>query len=223
VATSEPERRPKVEALGERIRELRVARQLSVRELARRAGCSPSLVSQVERGVTTPSASVVYALANQLEVSLDYLFSNTDDSRPVTEPHHASAAADAPAGQGSWGRPTGPDGQGVVQRAASRRTIELSTGVRWERLTPQHDSRVDFLEVVYAPHATSDDAQRPVRHDGREYLVVIEGRLEADIGFDTYSLGPGDSVAFDPTAPHQYRNTTDEVVRCLSVVAHDPI
>ncbi|HEY6854741.1 MAG TPA: helix-turn-helix transcriptional regulator, partial [Mycobacterium sp.] len=45
--------------LGERIRRVRTTRGISVRELARRVGCSASLVSQVERGVTAPSAGVV--------------------------------------------------------------------------------------------------------------------------------------------------------------------
>ena len=60
--------------LGGRIRRIRTARGMSLRELAGRAGCSPSLVSQVERGVTTPSARVVYALANELGITLDSLF-----------------------------------------------------------------------------------------------------------------------------------------------------
>src|SRR5271163_5037766 len=67
--------------LGGRLREIRTARGMSVRELARRAGCSASLVSQVERGVTAPSAGVVYTLANELGISLDFLF-GTDDVEP---------------------------------------------------------------------------------------------------------------------------------------------
>ena len=88
-----------------------------------------------------------------------------------------------------------------MQRADDRRTIELSSGVRWERLTPTHDSTVDFLKVVYAPGGQSSDSGQAVRHDGREYLYVLRGELEAVIGFDTFRLLEGDSVAFDPTTP----------------------
>ena len=55
-----------------------------------------------------------------------------------------------------------------MQRAADRSTVELSTGVRWERLTPVHDSKVDFLEVVYEPGGQSSESGRSIRHDGRE-------------------------------------------------------
>ena len=211
--------------LGGRLRHIRTARGMSVRELARRAGCSASLVSQVERGVTTPSAGVVYTLANELGISLDFLF-GTDDVEPGELPRlpgdlSAPGAASYPEVR-PWGRASGADGAGLVQRAADRNTIELSTGVRWERLTPTHDSRVDFIEVVYEPGGQSSENGRAVRHDGREYLYVLQGALEAVVGFETLRLAQGDSLAFDPATPHHYRNPTTKTVRVLSVVVHDP-
>ena len=223
-------------ALGGRLRQVRGARGLSVRELARRAGCSASLLSQVERGITTPSAGVVYALANELGISLDFLFGTEEvvvaDLPSMLGPdgahphHHLNGLRDKVSGSprpiAPWGRADGPDGSGIVQRASQRSTIELSTGLRWERLTPTHDSRVDFLDVVYEPGGQSSETGQAVRHDGREYLRVLTGELEAVIGFDTLLLVEGDSLAFDPTTPHLYRNPTTRVVRALSVVVHDP-
>jgi transcriptional regulator with XRE-family HTH domain/quercetin dioxygenase-like cupin family protein len=208
--------------LGERLRQVRSTRGISVRELARRAGCSASLVSQVERGVTAPSAGVVYALANELGISLDFLFGagDVEASELPALPGNDGAAQPHPSVR-SWGRATGPGGAGVVQRAGDRNSIELSTGVRWDRLTPSHDSRVDFIEVVYAPGGQSSENGRAIRHDGREYLYVLQGELEAIVGFDTLRLSEGDSLAFDPETPHHYRNPTDGTVRVLSVVVHD--
>src|SRR5580765_1303144 len=59
--------------LGPRLRLVRSARQLSVRELARRVGCSASLISQIERGVSVPSVGVLSSLATELGTSIDYL------------------------------------------------------------------------------------------------------------------------------------------------------
>jgi transcriptional regulator with XRE-family HTH domain len=212
--------------LGRRLRQVRSARGLSVRELARRAGCSASLVSQVERGVVTPSASTIYALANELSISLDLLFGvedlSVEDLPPARSGDGGGTLTSAPLTDRSWGRAEGDEGLGILQRAGNRQTIELSTGVRWERLTPRHDSRVDFLDVVYTPGGRSSDGDRAVRHDGREYLRVLEGEIDAVIGFQTLRLVEGDSLAFDPTVPHLYRNPTDRIVRCLSVVVHEP-
>jgi transcriptional regulator with XRE-family HTH domain len=190
---------------------------MSVRELARRAGCSASLVSQVERGVTAPSAGVVYSLANELGISLDYLFGES-----LEDQAEAADAPRSPTPERPWGRATRSDGAGIVQRAGDRNVIELSTGVRWERLTPLHDSRVDFIEVVYEPGGQSTESGRAVRHDGREYLYVLEGELEAVVGFETLRLLQGDSAAFDPATPHHYYNRTAGIVRALTVVVHDP-
>ncbi|MGB9226655.1 helix-turn-helix domain-containing protein [Mycobacterium sp.] len=198
--------------LGQRLRQVRTARGMSVRELARRAGCSASLVSQVERGVTTPSAGVVYSLANELGISLDFLF-GTEDVQPAAAPHTAEDSR--------WGRTSGPAGAGILQRAGDRSSIDLSTGVRWERLTPTYDGKVDFIEIVYEPGGQSSEDGRALRHDGREYLYVLEGELEAVVGFEKLLLAQGDSMAFDPATPHHYRNPTNGTVRVLSVVVHD--
>ena len=200
--------------IGGRLRQVRTARGISVRELARRAGCSASLVSQVERGLTAPSAGVVYSLANELGISLDFLFG--EDAVIPEEPPRP------PTSNRPWGRATGPDGAGIVQRAGDRNTIELSTGVRWERLTPVHDNRVDFIEVVYEPGGQSTENGRAIRHEGREYLYVLQGELEAVIGFETLRLTHGDSLAFDPATPHHYYNRTSGIVRVLSAVVQGP-
>jgi len=196
--------------LGPRLREVRSAGGLSVRELARRVGCSASLISQIERGVSVPSVGVLYALATELGSSLDYLLfgSGAAPAPAVTAVAVAAAAAFAapPAA--------------VVQRGGDRKIIDLASGVRWERLTPQSEAMTDFLEVIYSPGGHSTDERRPLRHDGREYALILSGTLTANIGFESYDLEQGDSIAFDAATPHEYLNKTGEVVRAISVVVH---
>ncbi len=194
--------------LGPRLREVRSAGGLSVRELARRVGCSASLISQIERGVSVPSVGVLYALATELGSSLDYLLfgSGAAPAPAVTAVAAATAVAAPPAA--------------VVQRGGDRKIIDLASGVRWERLTPQSEAMTDFLEVIYSPGGHSTDERRPLRHDGREYALILSGTLTANIGFESYDLEPGDSIAFDAATPHEYLNKTGEVVRAISVVVH---
>lgn len=195
--------------LGPRLRLVRSSRQLSVRELARRVGCSASLISQIERGVSVPSVGVLYSLATELGSSLDYLLFGSGagpdaDAAPAAMPD-LKAAEPPPA---------------IVQRGCDRRIIDLASGVRWERLTPQSEAMTDFLEVIYSPGGHSTDERRPLRHDGREYGLVISGTLTANVGFESYELGPGDSIAFDSSTPHEYLNKTGDVVRAIWVVVH---
>jgi transcriptional regulator with XRE-family HTH domain len=218
--------------LGPRLRLVRVSRRLSVRELARRVGCSASLISQIERGVSVPSVGVLYSLATELGSSLDYLLfgSGTGPEGVSAEKPAAGAAGDAGGseaaragraaeGQAAEGQAAAPPAA-IVQRGCDRRIIDLASGVRWERLTPQPEAMTDFLEVIYSPGGHSTDERRPLRHDGREYGLIISGTLQANVGFESYELGPGDSITFDSSTPHEYLNKTGEVVHAIWVVVH---
>jgi transcriptional regulator with XRE-family HTH domain len=206
--------------LGPRLRLVRGSRQLSVRELARRVGCSASLISQIERGVSVPSVGVLYSLATELGSSLDYLLFGSG-AGPDGVPAAAPPAREArEAGAEAAGDPAAAPSPAIVQRGCDRRIIDLASGVRWERLTPQSEAMTDFLEVIYSPGGHSTDERRPLRHDGREYGLVISGTLTANVGFESYELGPRDSIAFDSSTPHEYLNKTGDVVRAIWVVVH---
>ena len=85
-------------ALGERLREERTERGLSLRELARRLEVSPSLVSQIETGKIQPSVRTLYAMVSELGVSLDDVFGSGDAGR-------ADAKASVPGRRAGLGRP----------------------------------------------------------------------------------------------------------------------
>jgi transcriptional regulator with XRE-family HTH domain len=212
--------------LGPRLRLARESLQLSVRELARRIGCSASLISQIERGVSVPSVGVLYSLATELDSSLDHLLFGADPRRPAAALAVALAVAPPPADPALAVAPPPADplptdpGPAIVQRADGRNIIDLASGVRWERLTPGADAMTDFLEVIYSPGGHSTDERRPLRHDGHEYGLVISGKLQANVGFESYELGPGDSIAFDSSTPHEYLNKTGEPVHAVWVVVH---
>src|SRR5215470_4861412 len=118
--------------LGPRLRLVRGARGLSVRELARRVGCSASLISQIERGVSVPSVGVLYSLATELGSSLDYLLFGSEtvpaaDAGPVADagpavnagPAVAEAVPAAEAGPAVAAEPTErPSGVLEVSRSA---------------------------------------------------------------------------------------------------------
>ena len=89
---------------GDRLRAERRARGLSLRDLAERLDMSPSLISQIETGRARPSVSTLYALANELAVSIDeLLFLETDRADPRVDATPAGQLV-GPAGDGRAGR-----------------------------------------------------------------------------------------------------------------------
>jgi transcriptional regulator with XRE-family HTH domain len=177
--------------LGAQLRAGRERAGVSVRELARRIGVSPSLLSQVERGLAQPSVGTLWAVVTELGLSLDSLFATADERAPD---------ADRPA---------------VVQRSEGRPALELGGGVVWERLTAAPDPDADFAFVTYPPGADSGAGDPPTRHQGREYGYVISGRLQIEVGTQSLELGPGDSVAFGSQTPHRFRALGDEPVTAV--------
>jgi transcriptional regulator with XRE-family HTH domain len=199
-------REPEYADMGDRLREARQARGLSLRGLAERLGVSPSLISQVETGRARPSVSTLYAIATTLGISLDELLF-IDARRPASEPLAGSGDAADVGGDLSGGEafdavlPRDP-----VQRASTRKRIRLASGVVWERLTTASIPNVDFLYVTYEVGGASSPEHEFQRHAGQEWGYVLEGRLGVTIGFDDFELGPGDAIAFDSTTPHRLYN-----------------
>jgi mannose-6-phosphate isomerase-like protein (cupin superfamily)/DNA-binding XRE family transcriptional regulator len=195
--------------LGIRLREARQRRGIGVRELSRQTNCSASLISQIELGKIAPSVSTLYTLTSLLGVSMDSLF--------VTEDKHHGEAAGRPEPSpppASLPATTTAD-RGVVQRRATRPHISLEHGVRWERLNPSPEADAEFLEILYDVGGGSVSGDRAIRHNGREYGLVLEGVLSVQVGFETYILEAGDSVAFDSTVPHRFWNSGDVPVRAV--------
>jgi mannose-6-phosphate isomerase-like protein (cupin superfamily) len=118
-----------------------------------------------------------------------------------------------------------PAGYGRVQRADDRAVIDLGSGVRWERLTTWNDRDVEFLYAIYEAGGSSSPDGSLMRHQGREFGVVLSGRLGVKVGFEDYVLGPGDSIAFDSSVPHRLHNDGSEIVTAIWIVIgrHHPI
>ena len=191
--------------IGGRLREERERRGISLRELARRVGVSPSLVSQIELDRVNPSVSTLWAIVTELGMTMSDVFGEATPEPTQAEPPRSH--------------------DGLVARPDTRRVINLASGVRWERLTPHSDPEVEFLYVVYPVGAESSPEDALVTHGGREYGYVTSGTLGVRVGFDEFELEPGGSIVFDSTSPHRLWAIGDEPVHAIWVVigrAGDP-
>lgn len=196
--------RPDYPEMGEHLREARRARQLSLRDLAERLGVSPSLISQIETGRANPSVSTLYAIAAELDVSLDELLFN---DRRAAEPAPPRPRPETGAGTMT---PAAP-----VQRADDRHRIRLASGVLWDRLTTQSEPGIEFLHVTYEVGGASSPQDAFQRHPGHEWGYVLSGTLEVRIGFDEYVLEPGDAISINSTIPHRLANIGDVPVEAI--------
>jgi transcriptional regulator with XRE-family HTH domain len=186
--------------IGPRLRAQREQMGLSLREVARRIGVSASLISQIERDKVNPSVSTLYALVQELRLTMGDLFA-TDDAPPTPGPGRTAAPAVSP-----------------LVTPEQRAVINLASGVTWQRLTPSSDPTLEFLHVIYEPGSESCPEDSLVRHGGKEYGYVLSGRLGVRIGFDEHALESGDSISFDSSSPHRLWTIGDEPAEAIWVV-----
>lgn len=178
-------------SVGQNVRRERQRAGLSVRELARRLGVSASFLSQFELGQSQAAVSTLFAIASELNLSLDDLLGHS--VAPVDE--HRNREADPP--------------------PAPEEYLAFQTGVRWHRLAELEGEQVDFLLTEYEPGADSAPADQPQTHRGNDYGYVLEGTLTIVINGRRRLVKQGNAVAMRGDVPHRLLNETDKLVRTI--------
>lgn len=178
-------------AVGSRVKALREGMDLSLRDLAERSGVSAPMLSQVERGTTSPTLAVAERIASGLELSLSQLL-RLDERAQV-----AITRA----------------GRGRTRSRGGHRTDELTP--------PIPGQRADVSHHTLEPGAATGRAGDPPLHEpgSRETAVVLEGSVTLVIDGERHDLAAGDSVTFDADLPHHFENEGDTPADFLAVVA----
>ncbi len=176
--------------IGREIKSLRKAKGLSLQQLGSACGKSIGFLSQVERGLSTPSISDLHQIANTLEVQISWFFPD-------------GAAAE-------------PSDGGVVVRKAHRRRLSFASGIADYLLSPNLDGPLELLWSSMEPGAESGPAFYD--HVGHEGGVVLRGSLELWVGEQHFLLAEGDSFSFPSSTPHRYRNPGGTVTDLVWVV-----
>lgn len=178
----------RLQALGSEIRALRRGRGLSAVALARLCNVSPSLVSQVERGLTAPSLDVLWSIAKALEVPIGTFF---QPNEPYPAPSEINTG-------------TEPARRAIVVRADRRKRLGLTPSLTYQLLSPDLQHRIELVWVEFRPG--EEGPLEPFTHAGEEQMVVIQGELHVWIGDEVWLLAPGDAITFDSAIPHRAGN-----------------
>jgi len=165
--------------VGMQVRDLRKARRMSLKQLGEASGLSIGLLSQIERGTSSPSIRSLHALSTALGVAPIWFFN--DGKLP---PQHERTT--------------------VVRRGAGRRLNLPTKRLVKELITPDLSGTLQMLIVSIEPGgSTGSDSYW---HDGEECGYVLEGTLDLWVGDDYFRLEKGDSFRFLSERPHQSYN-----------------
>jgi transcriptional regulator with XRE-family HTH domain len=183
---------PGAELVGARVRALREAMGLSLRDLAGRCGVSAPMLSQVERGETSPTLHTARRIAAGLELRLSQLL-RLDEDGAVT-----------------------------IVRERERRKGPRTVGHSYEILTPPlPGQRAELSRHLLAPGASTGGPGDPPMHEpgSRETALVESGELVLACDGLRHHLQTGDTVTFDADLPHHFENPGSEPAALLAVVS----
>jgi len=176
--------------IGTSIKRLREEQGTTLREMAKDVGVSPSFLSQVEQGKASPSLATLKSIANAL--------------------------------QSTVGRLVGDDGeQGhdrLVMTERQRKAFKQSgNGVQMYLLSESNPyKQMQPLLFKLGPSAASGEST--YSHYGQEFILVLKGSLEITLGDKNYKLKKGDSIYFNSSTPHSFKNMFKGQTEALWVV-----
>ncbi|WP_028058201.1 helix-turn-helix domain-containing protein [Candidatus Solirubrobacter pratensis] len=182
---------PAISAVGPRVKALREAMDLSLRDLSERSGVSAPMLSQVERGETSPTLQVAARIASGLELKLSQLLRLDEDG----------AVSVVRAGEGRRG-------------GAGGHTYEVLT-------PSQPGLRAEVTRHALAAGAVTGGPGDPPRHEpgARETATVEAGAVTLHVDGAEHALGTGDTVTFDADLPHHFANHSKEEAVLLAIVS----
>jgi len=179
--------------IGARVKALRESSSLSLRDLAQRSGVSAPMLSQVERGETSPTLAVAARIAAGLELRLSQ-FLRLDEGGTVTTVRASQR-----------------------QRGGNRRR-----GHSFEVMTSgQPGQRAELSRHTLAPGGATGASDDPPMHEpgSRETALVEHGSVVLVCDGQRHQLGAGDCVTFDADLPHHFENLNTAEAAFLAVVS----
>lgn len=163
--------------IGQKIRDLRNEKGMTLGDLAEKIKVSPSLISQLERGGINPSISLLKSIVDVLGTSLSSLLGE-DEVKPDEVPH--------------------------VMKERARKMLTTEGGVKFVLLSGNYDLECEFIINEWPPGSST--GKEKYVHEGIECGLLLEGEMELELEDRTYRLKPGDSITYRSDIPHRLNN-----------------
>lgn len=170
--------------IGQRIRDLRTSKGLTLKALASKINTSPSLISQLERGGVNPSLSLLKLIADALTIPLSTLLE--DEENKAEAPSH-------------------------LMNQKERRIFTIEGGVHYSLLSRHLSMDCEFILIEYPPRTST--GKEKYTHEGVECGLLLEGELEVEVGDRIYHMKPGDSITYQSDIPHRTSNKGKKLAR----------
>jgi len=175
--------------VGINIRKLREKKGLTLRELAMNMSVSASLLSQIETGKTSPSLATLKKVADALNITIGSLISDRQESPSQ-----------------------------IIVRADERQKMDRgSKGMQMYLLTSD-DPNKQMEPLLFKLEEKAGSGKETYKHFGQEFILILKGAMEITLNDTNYILKKGDTIYFNSSTPHSFRNINKGETEALWVV-----
>ncbi len=182
--------------VGERVRQVRERRGLSLKDISQRTDIDEAALQQIEEGQIAPPLGTVIKLAKALEMKMGYLISGEEQEAYTIVRHHDRR---------------------LVSRFDSKKGKHY--GYEYESLAPhKKDRHMEPFLVTLEPANTEGERST---HDGQEFIFVLSGKMEVRLGEEIHVLEPGDAIYYDSSVPHLVKCSGAGTTKILAVLYTD--
>ena len=175
---------------GDKIRKIRERKGITLKEVAAKISVSESLVSQIERNKVSPSVDTLIAIADVLNIDLEYLFKDYKKQK----------------------------GLSIIREDA--RTVHTQEGLIFEELSiiSENDNEyaIEAFVLTIEPDYKKEDKE--YGHKGQELGFILEGEADITYGGETHKLKAGDCVSFPSDIPHSVSNLGGKKMKAVWIV-----
>lgn len=182
--------------IGAHIRNLRVSKKYTLKQLSDESGLSVGFLSQLERGMSSVAIDTLARLGEILGVGLSSFFNVVHDEGPEPVVHGFELRA----------APMSPQ---IIQYMLSNDPAGFDVLPRLFLLMPQDEIDQEEIEMNF--------------HAGEEFVYVLEGIVTVYMDGRRYTLYPGDSIQIRSHLPHNWVNLTNKQARLLSINYPNPL
>ncbi|HIW20658.1 MAG TPA: XRE family transcriptional regulator [Candidatus Dorea intestinavium] len=184
------------ETIGEKIKEIRTSKNITLKQLSESTGLSTGLLSQLERGISSIAIDSLENISSALGITLSSFFADqpSDSNEPIIYSFDHKYSQIAPK---------------IFQTILSHDPASFKMLPRLTQLMPQTSSKEEEIEMY--------------SHDGEEFIYVLEGTITLLLDDRKQVLNPGDCVQFKSFVNHNWINDTNKVVKLLTVNTPSPL
>ncbi len=163
--------------LGMKIRSLRKRKEMTLSRMSALCKCSPSLLSQIERGTVNPSFSTLKAIGDALGTSVSQLVTEISAREPTVS---------------------------SLMKVKERKSLTTEGGARFQLLTKNLNVPFEFILNQWPPGSST--GKIPYGHEGEESGLLLEGELKVEVEGKIYHMEPGDTITLQSSAVHRISN-----------------